>query len=326
VQRAPFWCSRAHFWCSVHRFGAIVHRFGTGIRDLEILEIEFLLRMFFPIRKHHTMNRCEYCGIEYARVSSLRNHRCKQRPLIEQQLQYDAQLQNLKTHYETRLQEIRKESESQLEMLKTYYESRLQDVRRESEVQTDALLVQLRDQKLLTQIYREQIFELAKRPHISTSTTSTSTNNAMQMNQTNQRTLNIINQLAPYDLDKQNIKKLLNDHFTPDIFFGGPDEIAKFTAQVILKDSETNKPKLVCTDLSRKNFRYLDPVQEQQLQVDPGFQKTHDLIRDPLLRANMHVYTEVLNINEQHRNQWKTNDDFISDRTGFSDKLVHFLA
>jgi hypothetical protein len=261
------------------------------------------------------MNRCEYCGIEYARVSSLRNHRCKQRALIEQQRQYDAQIQSM---------------QSQLEALRTHYESRLEAIHahHESQMQArlDVLTMQLREQKQLTQLYREQIFEMAKRPQISTATHTTATHSTSHMNQTNQRTLNLINQLAPYDLDKRLIKELLDEYFTTDVFLGGPDGIAKFTAQVILKDSETNKTKLVCTDLSRKNFRYVEPGQEQQLQVDPGFQKTHDLIRDPLLRANMHVYTDVLNINEQHRDQWKTNDDFISDRIGFSDKLVHFLA
>jgi hypothetical protein len=215
------------------------------------------------------------------------------------------------------------EYESRIATMKAHYESRLEEMRMHYERQ-------LSDQKHLVKIYREQIFEMAKRPTIANTTANTTTTTQM-----NQRTMNVINQLAPYDLDSQSVKHLVNQHFTTDVFFGGPDEIAKFTAQVILKDPDTNKTKLICTDLSRKNFRYLpcatvtqsyeDPGQ-QTLHVDPGFQKTHQLIREPLVRANIQVYTDVLKVNEEHRDQWKANDEFISDRGSFSDKLVQFLT
>ena len=113
-------------------------------------------------------------------------------------------------------------------------------------------------------------------------------------------------------------------HFKLNTFHGGPDEIAKLTAQVILTDPETQKPKVTCTDISRKIFRYIDD--EQEVQVDPGFQKTHELIKDPLSQANIRVYTEDLNKDDKHRDQWKKNDDFISDRSGFSDKILKFMA
>jgi len=48
-------------------------------------------------------------------------------------------------------------------------------------------------------------------------------------------------------------------------------------------------------------------------------------IRTNHLAANIHVYTGVLNVNEEHRDQWKENDEFIADRMGFSDKLLQYM-
>jgi hypothetical protein len=111
-----------------------------------------------------------------------------------------------------------------------------------------------------------------------------------------------------------------------DTFHGGPDEIAKLTAQVILTDPETQKPKVTCTDISRKNFKYVKCVdEEQEIQVDPGFQRTHDLLKEPLSRANIRVYVDELKCADQYRDQWRKNEDFIADRTGFSDKMLKWM-
>jgi hypothetical protein len=199
------------------------------------------------------------------------------------------------------------------------YTTRVEALRKDR----DCLQTQLEEQKRLVQVYRDQIFEIAKIPNtVVTSNHNTNTNN---------RTLNILNQLAPYDLNTATVTQLVNDHFTEDIFRGGPDEIAKMTAQMILKDPGTQKPKVVCTDYSRKNFRYLVPEDvhpdssSAQLQLDPGFQKTHRLIKRPLGEANLRVFIQQTDV-DFHRDQWETNDKFISDCSEFSEKVIVHLV
>jgi hypothetical protein len=48
-------------------------------------------------------------------------------------------------------------------------------------------------------------------------------------------------------------------------------------------------------------------------QVDPGFQKTHDLIRNPLFQANLRIFTKKLECAEKHVDQWRKNSNFIED-------------
>jgi hypothetical protein len=175
---------------------------------------------------------------------------------------------------------------------------------------------QLQDQREKIEKLEDKLFEIAKQPKtVTTNNTTTQTHNT--------RNTAIIHQLAPYDLTKDRVTQLFSQHFNVDTFHGGPDEIAKLTAQVILTDSESQKPKVICTDMSRKNFKYVN--EEQELQVDPGFQRTHALIKEPLSRANIQVYVDGLKCADQHRDQWRKNEDFIADRTGFSDKMLKWM-
>ena len=194
----------------------------------------------------------------------------------------------------------------QIETLRQQYEQQLTNQREQLEIQREKI------DKL-----ENQIFEIAKQPkNITTNNNTTQTHN--------NRNTAIINQLAPYDLTKDQITQLFYQHFNLATFHGGPEEIVKLTARVILTNPETQKPKVICTDISRKNFRYVD--EEQEVQVDPGFQKTHDLIKEPLSKANIRVYTDDLNTADQYRDQWRKNEDFISDRTGFSDQLIKWIV
>jgi hypothetical protein len=123
------------------------------------------------------------------------------------------------------------------------------------------------------------------------------------------------------------MEQILEENFTEDVFRGGPEKIAELAAHVLLMDAETQKPKVLCTDLSRKTYRFIDP-HTQELQVDPGFQKTHRLIKRPLGQANLRVFTDSFMRNDPddlHRDQWKVNDEFIEDHHKFPEKLHSFL-
>ena len=232
--------------------------------------------------------RCVYCESDFTRESVLRKHyeRCKQKPLQELITKYESQLQAQREHYESKIRLLNE---------------------------------QIIEQKQLTKTFQEQIFEIARQPK----TTVTNNTTSQTQTHTNNRNTNIINQLALYDLTQDQITHLLTQHFNLNTFHGGPEEIAKLAARLLLTDPETQKPKVTCTDLSRKNFRYVD--EEQEVQIDPGFQKTHDLIKEPLSKANIRVYVDELNKDDRYHDQWRKNEDFISDRTGFSDKLIKWM-
>jgi hypothetical protein len=239
------------------------------------------------------MNTCEYCDCTFTEKRSLKRHytRCKEK---EKQAQ-EQQNQELVRRFEQQLNDQEKHTQHLIQQFQE----------REKQYQEQIEKLELQNKEL-----RDQMFEIAKQP------TTTQTQNT--------RNIQIINQLAPYDLTKEQITELVDQHFDVDTFQGGPEEITKLTALLVLTDSETQKPKVTCTDLSRKNFRYLDL--HQKIQVDPGFQKTHDLIRNPLFQANLRVFTKKLECADKHIDQWRKNSNFIEDRFEFSGKLLKFMT
>jgi len=235
---------------------------------------------------------CQFCNRNFAQTKNLTKHydRCKNKPVVVLHQQYEQQLREISEQHGKELQALKEQHEKEIQSLK----------------------------EQLTE-FKNQLFEIAKQPKTVT------TNNTTTTQTHNSRHTAIINQLAPYDLSKDQITQLFHQHFNLDTFRGGPDEIAKLTAQVILTDPDSQKPKMVCTDLSRKNFKYVELREQQELQVDPGFQRTHDLLKEPLSKANIRVYVDQLNCADQYRDQWQKNEAFITDRTGFSDKLLNLL-
>ena len=217
-------------------------------------------------------------------------------------------LNNLRQHYEAELGKQKIQYETRLQQ----YETRLQTLHDQYVAQCDLL-----------ETYRNQIFEIAKQPHnnITNHTHTTTTNN--------QRTVNIMNQLAPYEFDSDEIQRVLRQHFTSEVYNGGPDKIAELVAKFLLTDPETQKPRVVCTDASRKMFRYIDP-ESKELQTDTGLHNTHKIIKNPLVQANLSVFLETRQRDEpdegdEHRDTWKRNDDFIEHQTKFPEKISHYL-
>jgi hypothetical protein len=234
----------------------------------------------------------------------------------------EKQLEEQRENYDKQLEEQRENYDKQLEEQREYYEKQIQVHKDQLEEQREKFEKEIQSLKEQLTEFKTQLFEIAKQPK----TTNNVTNNNTTQNQThtNNRNTNIINQLAIYDLNKDQITQLAYQHFNVDTFHGGPEEIAKITAQAILTDPETQKPKVTCTDISRKNFRYVD--EEQEVQVDPGFQKTHGMIKEPLSKANIRVFTEYLKCDDKYHAQWRKNEDFISDQSRFSDKLIKWMV
>ena len=236
------------------------------------------------------MNNCIHCDKTLSSKYALRRHQlsCQALKLHIQQSQdqqHEKEIQTLKEQHEKEIQTLKEQHEKEILSAKKHIEK-----------------------------LESQIFEIAKQPKTVNNTTQTHNN----------RNTNIVNQLAIYDLSQDQITQLLSQYYNLNIFHGGPEEIAKLAAQFLLTDPDSQKLKVTCTDINRKNFKYVD--EEQEVQVDPGFQKTHDIIKGPLSQANIRVYVDELKCDDKYHDQWKRNDDFISDRSGFSDKLLKFIA
>lgn len=193
----------------------------------------------------------------------------------------------------------------QLETLRNHYESQLETLHEQIRLQQEKI------DKL-----ENQIFEIAKQP---TTIHNTSTH---------QRILNIVHQLAPYDLEPDKIQEMVDQYFTAEVFRGGPDEIAKMTAEFLLTDPESKKPKVACTDASRRTFRYITSS-DTRPQVDAGFQKTHGIIRRPLKQANYEWFDQLQKNTDDPfdtlRSRFYCNDDFIANRSQFTGKVMQFM-
>lgn len=153
---------------------------------------------------------------------------------------------------------------------------------------------------------QEQLFEIAKQP-------KTNNNN-------NQRTMNIVNQLAPYDLNADTVKAMVEEHFDKKCFMQGIDGITKMVAEELLTDKETGKKKMLCTDLSRRKVKY---VIDGKVVQDVGMQKTLDLLCPNLLHVNMlHSKRE----GPPGDDVYLSNAEFIRDKSKMCSKIViHFI-
>jgi hypothetical protein len=220
---------------------------------------------------------------------------CKQK--LNKQLENNIELQ--KEQHDKELQLQKEQHEKELQFQKDQYEKQLTEQQRQIE-------------KLENQIQKleNQIFEIAKQPTSIHNTTKHTTNN-------NQKTLHMINQLAPYDLTTERVQEILNDynHILEKVFGNGPNGIADFIVEKILFDSETQKPKLVATDRSRGVFKYKDS--EGNVHIDHKLKKTTDILQKPLLQANDQVFTEIYERQDREldntlRNTFNENSDLLN--------------
>ena len=184
----------------------------------------------------------------------------------QKQLQIQLQIQ-LQNQYESQIHTL----EIQIQSLKK---------------QVQVLQTQLAEEQDKVEKYHDQIFEIAKQPKQQVNhTNSNMTNN-------NQKTLNILNQLAPYDLTTEMVQETLQKYTLEKVFKEGPSGITDFVVEQILTDSVTQKPKLIATDRSRGVFKYKD--NNGNIYIDNKLTKTADILQRPLFQANDQLLLETL--------------------------------
>jgi hypothetical protein len=169
---------------------------------------------------------------------------------------------------------------------------------------------QLLEAKKKIEKFENQMFQIAKQPR--------TTNR-------NKNQVTILNQLAPYDMDPGRITTALSEHFTEEVFDGGPEKITEMIANVILTDPATQKPRVLCTDLQRRNFKHLDPVTGDVV-TDPGFTRTHALLREPVSEANRRVWIDKPEPTDHTDDTYLSNHLFIGDTKRLSKTLVPHVS
>jgi len=215
------------------------------------------------------------------------------------------------------------EMNQKLESLQAKYQRELQSLEKEKKREIEALTEQLKSSQEQNKELLKQIFELAKQPK----------NNITQnTNNHNQRTLNIINQLAPYDLTEESVRATVEKHYDKEMMLKGPEGLVQFVVEHLLTQPETGKKKMLCSDMARKCGKYLS-VDGKSLVKDFKMNHTLDLISPPLCRANINAMNEVsdnpkITIRDRsyYHDRGMTNMTFISDRNRFSTRLAGQLA
>jgi hypothetical protein len=230
------------------------------------------------------MNTCEYCNANFTTNQSLKRHysRCKEK---QKQLK-EQYIQNLQKQYQEQLEQQQKQYQEQLDQERERFQTQLQLLQRQLNEQKIQYEKQIEKLEFQNKEFHNQIFEIAKQPK---QINNHSNNNTTTHN--NQKTLNIINQLAPYDLTIERVQEILDNHSLEKIFKNGPNSIADFVVEKILTDPDTQKPKLIATDRSRGVFKYKDT--EGNVHVDNKLTKTTDILQRPLFRANDQVLLEI---------------------------------
>jgi hypothetical protein len=184
--------------------------------------------------------------------------------------------------------------EEELKDKVTDYEHKLETLQNERD--------KLQEQVILLQ---NQIFDIAKRP-------TTTINN-------NQRTVKIINHLAPYDLeDRGLVEEIAQMYFTKDTFEKGPEGIATMIRMKYMTDEMTEQPTIVCTDSSRCVFRYKD--KQNKLKKDDKLKKTHSLLSEPLNRMNFEYYDQH---DAAERYPFEANRKFLQKSKTFTSTMMN---
>jgi hypothetical protein len=223
------------------------------------------------------MSECEFCSKIFSFHKSLKRHYlvCREKMIyeIEQIKIENNQLLDEKTQLAQQLDQLEQQCQSE----KKQYEQQIQI--KDNEIQ--ALKEQLSE-------FKAQLFEIAKQPkQVTNNNTNTNTQT------TNNRILNITNNLVPMDLTDEQIREILKNKYTREIFLGGPDSITEMTVSQLLTDQETGKFRIVCTDTSRNVFYYQDC--DENLVKDIGMEVVHKKIQKPLVEATSSHFTKIDN-------------------------------
>ena len=190
--------------------------------------------------------------------------------------------QNLEIHNtRCKVQKSKKEESmiTEVNVLKdqvSHLSKEIKILKEQHQTQITFLETQLARERELVDELHEQLYDIAKQP--------TQTFN-------NQRTLNIVNQLAPYDLTAERAKAIVEAKFDEKVVKKGENGLLDFVVDHLLTDESSGKPKILCTDLARKIGKHLG-ADGHTLVKDVGLTHTIDVITPSLCSATHSVLNQ----------------------------------
>jgi hypothetical protein len=121
-------------------------------------------------------------------------------------------------------------------------------------LETNNTILQEKNKQYIEQIkeLKEHVRELEQRLEnvavtaVSRPTTSTTTNNTQN---------NMLINLTPFEINKENFTEKIQDHFDKNYLVNGQKGVAQFVVEKILKDND-GKLMYICTDPSRQIYRF----------------------------------------------------------------------
>ena len=193
---------------------------------------------------------CEFCSSQFANKYILNTHQKTAKKCLSLQ-QKNPELQFVCNHC-TKLfttKKILKEHENNC------LEKKIKTEKEQIHTEYLILKTQIENKEKENQELKKQVKELQEKlANIAEigAKKDTKTTNTYRVNNNN-----IVNNLVPYDLDKDKILTIVDEKFNENYLYARENGIANFAVNNLLKDNEGNL-KLTCTDTARKIFVYKD--------------------------------------------------------------------
>ena len=264
------------------------------------------------------MNTCEYCGSKFATTKILLFHQKNTKYCLKKQQQLKV-INELKCEY-CDIQYFSKiELENHKNICIQFFKARIKELEEENKMSEDNVIYfqnesnnQKEQIKQLQEDKDKQIKELQEQVKQLQDQIISVTKIAVMKNTntTNNNTINnkIMN-MPVLNLDDKNIQNLLESKYNLDIISEGQKGVARFALNNILKDENGNLA-YMCTDLSRKIFKYKNELGE--IEKDVNAQKLTNMLTD----------NKLSEITSQMAKEFWTNDDgTIND-----DKLTNMIS
>ena len=194
---------------------------------------------------------------------------------------------------------IKDQYESKLFELKEHYERTINEIKQTNDKTIKEL--QFQNEKLLN------AFEKLATHAVDRPTTSTVNNHNNIRN-------NFSDKYFIDTLKNEDIKNICINHLTEQVFFEGQKGIAQLCTDHIIKTKD-NKILLVCTDTSRKKFKYLD--EQRNLNEDHEARIFSEKVSKPIKDASKALYENILSdVNYEREN-------LEEDEIGKKERLHH---
>ena len=202
--------------------------------------------------------------------ASLQNTEMKinyDKQLESQQQQYLKQFETQQHQYLTQLESQQRQHDSKLIGVQTTFEKTIRDLQAQNDKLIDSL--------------RQLASQAIDKP--STSTTNNVTNNTIKNHFSEKYFLETISM--------DDVKRKCQNYLTEEIFLQGQRGIAKLCTDHIIKTKD-NKALMICTDASRKKFKYMD--EQGNLKEDHEARAFTEKVSKPIKDVSKIVYENIL--------------------------------